>query len=584
MRDLGRLDQYLDEINEPPGYPNGRDHVGAMITDEATKRRGFVRAFTATLAIWGLYFGFLWPRMLFERSDGLWAGWRTVWADWSVHFAYANVFAYRRVGDWFSANPIFFHGDFDYPFLADGLSGLLMRAGMDRIEAFLLPSIIASLALVALLFSFYASLLQSPKMAMLACALFFTNGGVGFLDFAAEFARAPSLGTLLLPPREYTYFPEQGIWWINIVSSELLPQRALLLGIPLGLAALIMLRRYVESGFEGVSRVRLVALGAIPAVLVITHMHSFLAIVVLCGVYLLYDRRNYPQWLTFAVAAGLPSAALFVLLYAGSGAGGFIEWYPGWLTNPAQNRDLSLWLFLWLNWGTFLPVAAVSLIRFRYYRDPLVVGGVVLFVLCFLLRFQPNVWDNTKLLTWSHLLLCIPVARYLVHLWSKPAVASRCVAVALLIFTTASGSLELLRMTRTEAVSNRMWSREELALAEEFSGISDPTALVLCSDHHHHWVPSLSGRQVLLGYRGWLASYGLDYGPIERDVRSMLEGGPDAEALMADYGVDFVVIGTSERRDFGANESYFEQHHELILDRADNKVFSIQRERESDRL
>ena len=555
-----------------------------MITGKATKRRGFARAFTATLAIWWLYFGFLWPRMLFERSDGLYAGWRTVWADWSVHFAYANVFAYRRIGDWFSTNPIFFEASFAYPFLADGLSGLLMRVGVDRVWAFLLPSIVTSLALVALLFVFYELLLRSPKMALLACALFFTNGGVGFLEFASELARDPALDTLLLPPREYTYFPEHHIWWINIVSSELLPQRALLLGVPLGLTLLIALRRHVEADFAGVSRVRLMALGAIPALLVITHMHSFLAVVVLCAIYLLYERRNYPQWLTFAVSAGLPSAALFALLYAGSGAGGFIEWYPGWLTNPAENRDIPLWLFLWLNWGVFLPIAAVSLIRFQYYRDPLVLGGFALFVLCFLLRFQPNAWDNTKLLTWSHLLLCVPVARYLAHLWSKPALVSRCTAVALLIFTIASGSLDLWRMTRTEDVAHRMWSREELALAENFREISEPTSLVLCSDDHHHWVPSLSGRQVLLGYRGWLASYGVDYGPIARDIRSMLGGGPDAEALMARYGVDFVVIGRSERQDFDANESYFERRHELILDQAHNKVFSVHREPGSDRL
>ncbi|MBW2495502.1 MAG: hypothetical protein JRE43_12175, partial [Deltaproteobacteria bacterium] len=291
-----------------------------------------------------------------------------------------------------------------------------------------------------------------------------------------------------------------------------------------------------------------------------------------------------PQWLCFAAAAGVPSLALFALFYAGSGAGGFIEWYPGWLTHPDQRRDISLWLFLWLNWGTFLPLAAVSLIRFRYYRDPLVIGGVVLFVLCFLFRFQPNVWDNTKLLTWSHLLLCVPVARYLAHLWSKPAPISRCVAAALLIFTTASGSLELLRMTRTEAVAHRMWSRDEIALAEAFREISEPTSLVLCSDYHHHWVPGLSGRQVLLGYRGWLASYGLDYGPVERDIRSMLGGDPDAEALMAQYGVDFAVIGNFERRDFNANESYFDQRHELILDQANYKVYSIQRQPGSDRL
>ncbi|MBW2715782.1 MAG: hypothetical protein JRD03_06880, partial [Deltaproteobacteria bacterium] len=365
---------------------------------------------------------------------------------------------------------------------------------------------------------------------------------------------------------------------------ELLPQRAFLLGLPLGLALLIALRRHVESGFEGVSRARLVALGAIPALLVVTHMHTVLALVVLCGVCFFYDRRNYPQWLTFAVAAGVPSAVLFALLYAGSGAGGFTEWYPGWLTNSAEPRDISLWLFLWLNWGTFLPIAAVSLIRFRYYRDPLVLGGVVLFVLCFLLRFQPNVWDNTKLLTWSHLLLCVPVARYLAHLWSKPALISRCLAVVLFLFTIASGSLELLRMTHSEGVAHRMWSREEIALAADFRALSEPTSLVLCSDHHHQWVPSLSGRQVLLGYRGWLASYGLNYGPIERDIREMLSGGENAEALLARYGVEFVVIGRSERRDFGANESYFEQHHELILERAANKVFRVRQDSGSDRL
>ncbi len=75
----------------------------------------------------------------------------------------------------------------------------------------------------------------------------------------------------------------------------------------------------------------------------------------------------------------------------------------------------------------------------------------------------------------------------------------------------------------------------------------------------------------------------MDYGPIARDIRSMLGGGPDAEALMARYGVDFVVIGRSERRDFDANESYFERRHKLILDRAGNKVFRIDREAESDR-
>jgi len=157
------------------------------------------------------------------------------------------------------------------------------------------------------------------------------------------------------------------------------------------------------------------------------------------------------------------------------------------------------------------------------------------------------------------------------------------VAVVLFVFATASGSLDLWRMTRTDAVAHRMWSTEVLALAEDFREISEPTSLVLCSDDHHHWVSSVSGRQIMLGYRGWLASYGVQYGPIVRDMRAMLGGAPDAEALMARYGVDFVVIGRTERRDFGANASYFERNHELILDRAGNKVFRVHRESGSDR-
>jgi uncharacterized membrane protein len=212
-----------------------------------------------------------------------------------------------------------------------------------------------------------------------------------------------------------------------------------------------------------------------------------------------------------------------------------------------------------------------------------VLGGVVLFILCFLFRFQPNVWDNTKLFTWSHLLLCVPVARYLAHLWSRPAIISRFAAVALILFTTASGSLELWRMAHTDRVAARMWTRDEMALAEAFQEISRPTALVLCSDYHHHWVPSLSGRRVMLGYRGWLASYGVNYTPVERDVRAMLSGSPEAESLMDRYGVDFVAIGRTERRDFGANESYFEQRHELILEQAKYKVFAVHRKSGSDR-
>ena len=70
-----------------------------------------------------------------------------------------------------------------------------------------------------------------------------------------------------------------------------------------------------------------------------------------------------------------------------------------------------------MNWGLLLPLALWGTIQMRDYRHPMVIGGWVLFALCNIIRFQPWNWDNSKLLTWSYLMLIIPVVRVLSYLW-----------------------------------------------------------------------------------------------------------------------------------------------------------------------
>lgn len=529
----------------------------------------------AALGSFGLYFAVLWPRMFFERSDGLYAGWRTVWADWVAHLAYANVFAERPFGSWLGTHPLFATQRFDYPFLSDALSGLLMRAGMDRVAAFVAPSLLASLLLVVLLYAFYARLLGTPRRALLALTLFFTNGGLGFLLFASDLAHAPGLELLAVPPREYTWLPEQHIEWINVVTSELLPQRGLLLGLGIGLAVLLALLRERDAGFARTSPAKLVGLGLLASLLVVTHAHSFLALAWLCAWLFAFDLRHWRHWLGFALSSAIPGLLLMALCYQDVGSRGFLGWYPGWLANPAGPHPIPFWLFLWLNWGVFLPLALAGMLRAGGLRQPLVLAGATLFLAAMLIRFQPHPWDNTKLLSWAHLVLCVPVAQYLARLWSRPGGLARQLAVALFCFTTASGFLDLWRSLGGDAVRVRMWSREELELAETFRSLAPHDALVLCSDDHHHWVPALAGRPVLLGYRGWLASYGIDYAEIERDVLRMLQTGDPA--LLERYGVEFVVIGPSERREFRARESVFAEQHTLLLEGADTRVFRVKR-------
>jgi hypothetical protein len=533
---------------------------------QASRRGPFLLGLTLSLATWGGYFSWLWPRMFFLKEDGLWAGTPEIWADWAAHLAYANVFAYRSPSAWFSIHPLFAGERFNYPFVSDGLSGLLIGAGVDPVSAFVLPSIAASLALVVTLYTFYAVLLGSPWLALLAQTLFFASGG---LDFIASL-QAIAHGGFDVPLRDYAALSAFGIRWLNVVGAELLPQRAMLFGLPVALAILITLARYRGTGLQAAAPSTLLALSVASVVLLATHPHSFLAVMLVSALMALFDLRSLRTWLLFAVSAGLPSAALFAFTYGDAGAHSFAGWQPGWL---AASTGMPLWLFLWINWGVFLPLALASLLRFRERLDPFVLSGLILFVVCFLVRLQPHAWDNTKLLTWAQLLLCAPVAHYLGVLWARPQRFARIVAILLVLFATASGGLELWQLTRPQ-LAVRMWSSEELQLSAEFRTRSGPVSVVASAGSSHHWVSSLSGRPVLLGYPGWLWSYGFDYVPIERDVQTILRGGAESEELIRRHGVEFVVIGPIEREDSGA-ESYFRTHHDLLLEGAGYTVFRV---------
>nr|MDP9211871.1 hypothetical protein [bacterium] len=76
-------------------------------------------------------------------------------------------------------------------------------------------------------------------------------------------------------------------------------------------------------------------------------------------------------------------------------------------------------------------------------------------------------------------------------------------------------------------------------------------------------VASLAGRRLVLGYTGWLWSYGLDFAQRESDVRRMYEGVPETPELLRQYRIDFVMIGPSERADEGyaVNEAFFRERY-----------------------
>lgn len=525
----------------------------------------------AVLLSWGISFSCLWLKMLFWTHDGLTSGWIGIWADWSAHFSYASAFAYRAVEDWLTVHPLYHGRKFTYPFAADMISGLLIRLGVDQVPAFIIPSILTTLFLLVTLYVLYRFILKSERQVFVAMTLFFAGGGMGFYWFIQDFLKKPSIETIIFPPREYTHIGKSCIEWINVFSGQLVPQRALLLGMPVMLVMLILLLQWMERRFCGVSMVRLILLGIFSSFMLVIHIHSYMVFTIFCMVFFACTGRNWKHWIIFAVSAAVPSALIYMWLYGSEIATSFFTWYPGWL---AKSKKINYFYFWWLNWGTFLPFSLWAIWQLKYYKHHCVIGGLVVFVLGNLILFQPYDWDNSKLLTWSYLMLSIPAAAYLSKLWQKN-IALRIVAVILFISMTASGFLDLWRLSRTEKHASLMWSNAELALAEQFRGVSSATDRVLTADKHNHWVSTQAGRQILLGYKGWMWTYGINYGQTEHDMRKMFSGASDAERLLKKYDIDYVVIGPEELRNYRANERYFRSHYKKILENTRYRIYSI---------
>lgn len=533
----------------------------------------YYKGLIALFLSWGLYFTYLWPKLLYRTKDGIIAGWTGVWGDWAAHFSYASHFAYRPINDWLTAHPLYYDRTFTYPFVADAISGILIKFGVDSVAAFVAPSIITSVVLLVALYSLAYYLLRSAKQTWLSVSLFFTSGGLGWLWFFEDLQATPSWQTLTFPPREATHMSEAGIFWINVVTGPLIAQRAQLLGMPIVLGYLLLLNYWSDNNFKKVKPWLLVTTGALSSLMLMIHIHSYIVLALACGIFLITRHEQWRSWLWFGLGATIPSLLILSWLYSGQLDEGFMRWYPGWLANPQSTN--TNWLLFWLiNWGFFLPVAAWSTWKTGYYKQPLVIAGWSVFIIANLFLFQPYDWDNSKLLLWSYALLAIPIARYGAELW-RQHLAAKLFVTFMLFILMASGTLDLLRITHTDKLKIPFWSNQDLALAARFRSLSQPTDRVLAADNHDHWLATQTGRQILLGFRGWMWTYGIDYGPTEADMIAMFSGSDQAANLLKQYEVAYVVIGPVERASWKANDNYFRDRYPAVLSDGNYRIYQI---------
>ena len=499
-------------------------------------------------------------------NGSLWVG-QSTYGDLSMHLGFITSIAQQHTfPPYYSICPDTLVG---YPFLCDSVSSTFYLLGASLRFSAILPSLYALLVVILGVYHFFLKWLGKSKYALFAAYLFFVGGGFGFAYFLDLAKQQPdkflSLFTAYYEtPTNYTTY---GLRWVNTICDMLIPQRATLFGWAVLFPCLSLL---YELAFEKKRKIAII-LGIMAGCLPLIHTHSFLALGLISAVYLLIailrregisSIRRYLLYAAFACLLAAPQLIKFTFHQSGS----FLTFNWNW----DNVSDSFLWFYV-KNWGLLFLLLPVAFLEAEK-KDRLVFSGIaLLWILSETIQFQPNPYDNNKLLFIVFAYICGLTGKWILQTAERltesntlrghsPAgiyVLTGIVSIALFL----SGVLTIGR----ECVSSyELLSAEETEAAEFIMENTEADATFLTYNNHNNAVAVLTGRNIVCGSGSFLYYHGIDYQDREAALYDMFENPADNLDLFSEYGVDYIYISAYETSVYDIDWDYFLSHCKTI--------------------
>ena len=505
-------------------------------------------------------------------ADGSWNCGQSTYGDLPMHLSFIT----NLVNEPFPADYPFYTGvQLSYPFLVDSLSTSFYMMGWSLQLATVLPScLMMGLCYMGVLL-LARDMTAGGKAAVIAMLLFFLNGGLGFLydfDQAAGFEADGSL-TIWARLRNIlegyyktpTNQPDpNNLRWSNVIVDLMVPQRTLLGGWCMALPCFYLLYACFSPEVRSSMRSgRAVALlGVWGGVLPLIHTHSFLALG-LCTVGmmvydLIHDRERwqllkwYALYGALAVALAAPQLILFTFAqtFQGEGANTFLTFQFNWVNNPGGRgmRDFYFWFYI-KNIGLPFIALILALVEKNPKHRRIFSGALAIILAAETIRFQPNEYDNNKLLYLAWLLCTMIVADWAVMIWRrmKGLRARPLIAVLVAVATFLSAGLTLWR----EALSDyQSFSAQSVEAGEYIRDNTADDAIFLTGTQHLNPVASIAGRQIVCGPDLWLYYHGFNTMERNIDIRRFLENPDGNMDVLEKYDVDYIYVSSYERSSY----------------------------------
>ncbi len=531
------------------------------------------KAFLLFIGVVVLIFDYLAAQLLIFKNGSFFVQPVHSYGDISLHLGLISSFAFGN--NFPPQSPILSGTKISYPFLVDFITAIFVHPlGLRFDQAVGLVGVFLMTILIILLGFFALKVIGNKLAAVLVITLFFFNGGLGFLFFFEDLQKSNLnfFQFFQALPKDYTALKELGFFWINVVLSMLLPQRSFLLGLPV---VILILYIFWDLAAEFDKRKLILGLLLI-SLLPIIHAHSLIVLapflIWLTLETLLKNKRKL--WL-IAVLGLISASVIFFLsktfLEQSGNPLALMKYKLGWMAPegeiiPFYIKNFGFNLFL-------IPTAIFAGLKKNKKLAIFALVGQVWFILPSLLTLQPWDFDNTKFFIYWYFSSIFIVAYFLSQLILMRRVANIILVMIIIYLVSFAGFLDIARLMTSSGTRYEVYSPASIKVGKFIKENTAQQAVFLSVDKFDNPAVALAGRKVLVGFHGWLWTYGLNYSQREIDVRNMLAGQSNQD-LFKKYNISYVILFENEQDNYVINYDFFDQY-QLIYNQDGYKIYQI---------
>ena len=506
-----------------------------------------------------------------EAKDGTISAISGSWADGVLHTLNAEAFKLRGASDF--SMPAYAGENFHEPFGYDFVAGVLLSLGFTIGAAFTIPAAGLLASLLGLVGNLTAVLVRIRKgisnnklrvVGPVVTAGIFTVFASGLQwIIMSQIHGLWNIGKFFGIHSPVWDKQEQiGLIWANHINTfasqkHLLLAECFLMLIASALVFLLTERKLSKNSKKIFFGALVLATGLLP----LFHAHAFIAAALLWLVFWIIRPTKKIFFLGLLII--IVAAPIFMLFGGAVSRTGFTQIAVGYMANAG----LFSWAVFWLvNLGAFLPITIIALLNKKNGHARLLLGipAIALFVLGNVVQFQPYLWDNYKIFIFAWFLIMplvvVEMFSWVVERKNRVITVAFSVLIAVIflseIMTTVSETATYFNFRRNFP----LFTSEERILAKEMENDLPKNAVILAATNVVHKDPvTLTGRNLFLGYGGWIWTRGLELLGKERKIDTILES--DSEKILCENlrgaGVTHIVVNYNSAKSWLPKSSDF---------------------------